>query len=216
MKAANMTSNRQMLFSMTGIGTVCALLIALTFEGTKPRIERLKKIALEEAIYQVIPDVSTMVAYDFTDGELVQSVAQPSLYAGYSENGELKGFAIAASGMGYADKIRILYGYDPFAEAVTGLHILESKETPGLGDKIGKDPEFLKNFISLDATLNADQTVLVNEIKAVKYGQKEQAWEIDGITGATISSRAIGDIIQSSGSELFPVIQENLDKFLKE
>ena len=38
-----------MLRAMAGIGLICALLIVLTFEGTLPRIERLKAEALEKA-----------------------------------------------------------------------------------------------------------------------------------------------------------------------
>ena len=46
--------------------------------------------------------------------------------------------------MGYQDVIRILlYGYSPEHQAIVGMRVLESRETPGLGDKIEKDPAFL-------------------------------------------------------------------------
>ena len=45
--------------------------------------------------------------------------------------------------MGYQDVIRVLYGYSFDTEAIIGIRVLESKETPGLGDKIETDPDFL-------------------------------------------------------------------------
>ena len=114
--------------------------------------------------------------------------------------------------MGYADIIRILYGYDHVNEIVTGITVLESKETPGLGDKIEKDEAFLANFEALDVKLNASGDALANMVVPVKNGEKTNAWEVDGITGATISSRAIANIIGESSNIVLPVIRKNLDK----
>ncbi len=126
---------------------------------------------------------------------------------------ELGCIAIEAAGQGYADIIRILYGYDPNQQAVVGFHVLESKETPGLGDKIEKDPDFLANFKALDGSLNDDQTAVRNRVVPVKKGTKQSPWEVDGITGATISSRAIGDIIGTSTERWIPLIYQNREKF---
>ena len=121
--------------------------------------------------------------------------------------------AIEASGLGFADVLRILYGYDPEKQAVVGFYVLESKETPGLGDKIEKDDNFLANFIALDVSLNENQDALKNKVVPVKQGDKENAWEVDGITGATISSRAIGNIIGESTERLVPLIYKNKNTF---
>ena len=91
--------------------------------------------------------------------------------------------------------------------------MLESKETPGLGDKIEKDENFLANFILLDVTLTEDLQGLVNEVIPVKSGEKENPWEVDGITGATISSRAIANIINESMQVWAPRIYQNKDFF---
>ena len=108
--------------------------------------------------------------------------------------------------MGYADIIRILYGYDPAEQAVIGFYVLESKETPGLGDKIEKDQDFLANFEKLDVSLSDNESGLKNLILTVKSGEKQQPWEIDGITGATISSRAIGKMLGESTQHWIPLI----------
>jgi electron transport complex protein RnfG len=84
--------------------------------------------------------------------------------------------------------------------------VLESKETPGLGDKIEKDANFLANFGNLDVSLTDDLTQLKNKVVPVNHGTKSNQWEVEGITGATISSRAIGNIIGNSSQHWVPLI----------
>jgi electron transport complex protein RnfG len=91
---------------------------------------------------------------------------------------------------------------------VVGFYVLESKETPGLGDKIEKDENFLANFKALDVSLNEEKTGLKNDVVPVKNGTKKNPWEVDSITGATISSRAIADIINTSMHQWGPQIQK--------
>ncbi len=205
-----------MLRAMVGIGLLCALLIVLTYEGTFARIERNKAAALDLAVFTVVNDITSKVAYVLTpDGTLaMESDDAPDgtvVYAGFDSTGVLRGFAIEASAMGYADMIRILYGYDHTSQTVTGMTVLESKETPGLGDKIEKDAAFLANFRALDVSLNSSGSDLDNAVTPVKNGEKVNAWEVDGITGATISSRAIAAAIGESAQVALPAIQQNLE-----
>ena len=209
----------KMLRAMVGIGIICALMIVLTFEGTFARIERLKAEALEKAIFKVIPGISASKTFQLDQNNTFIEVdgkgeAEQLVYAGYDENGNLMGVAVEASGQGYADILRILYGYDPGAQKIVGFYVLESKETPGLGDKIEKDPGFLANFDALDVTLTDDHSAVENRVTPVKQGAKENPWEVDGITGATISSRAIGDIIGASSEFWVPLIYKNNERFM--
>ena len=75
--------------------------------------------------------------------------------------------------------------------AIVGMAVLESKETPGLGDKIEKDAAFLANFERLDVTVAADGRSLVHPLELVKPNQKTRPWQIDGISGATVTKDAI-------------------------
>ena len=209
------TNSFSMLRAMVGIGALCGLLIVLTYEGTLPRVERLRAEALQRAIFRVVPEITDTKAFTWENGEFVAANEESNLviYAGYDQLGTFQGLAIEASGQGYADIIRILYGYHPEKQAVVGFYVLESKETPGLGDKIEKDENFLANFILLDVTLTEDLQGLVNEVIPVKSGEKENPWEVDGITGATISSRAIANIINESMQVWAPRIYQNKDFF---
>jgi electron transport complex protein RnfG len=212
-------NSAKMLRAMVGIGLMCALMIVLTFEGTKPRIARLRAEALEQAVFKVLPGITTMQPYELT-GDNTFSAADgetegPVVYAGYDEKGEFAGVAIEASGQGYADIIRILYGYHPEEQAVVGFYVLESKETPGLGDKIEKDQNFLANFEALDVSLAENGESLLNVVEPVKSGEKDDPWEVDCITGATISSRAIGDMLGESTQRWIPLIYQNRETFVK-
>ncbi len=205
----------RMITAMTATGALCALFIVLAYQGTLPRIEYLKAKALEKAIVEVIPGMTSQKVFRLQpDGTLqeVQEAAKDAslVYAGYDLKGNLAGVAIEASGMGFADVIRIIYGYNPATEQIIGFRVLESKETPGLGDKIEKDPAFLENFKTLPIVLSADKSRVQHRIVAVKHGKKEKAWELDGITGATISSRAVGNILGTSTEHIVPVLHKNL------
>lgn len=212
--------NFKMFRAMVSIGILCALLIVVTYEYTLPAIKQNKTEALEKAIFKVLPGATSKQNFKVTHNgfELltVEKEKVQIVYAGYNDANELVGIAIEASGQGFQDVLNILYGYSPDRQQVIGFYVLESRETPGLGDKIEKDGTFLKNFEALDVSLLNDLTKIANPVNPVKNGTKENPWEIDCITGATISSKAIGNIIRSSSEHLVPSIYKNKEQFVKE
>ena len=207
--------------AMVGVGLACGLLIVTVYQVTLPIIERNKAEALERAIFQVLPDARSSATFRLNGEDGFEALAgegtgERLVYAGYGEDGRLVGLAVEAQGMGYQDVIRILYGYSFEQDAVVGVRVLDSKETPGLGDKIETDPDFLENFRALDASLPDDGSAIANPIEAVKKGEKDQPWQVDGITGATISSVAIADILRESTGWWIPRIRAHLDDFRQE
>ena len=102
------------------------------------------------------------------------------------------------------DAERILYGYDAKCQCIVGIGVVSMRETPGIGDKIITDQAFLKNFEALDVRVNAEMTALANAVKTVKHGTKQNAWQIDAISGATITSKAVGRGINESAQKLLP------------
>jgi electron transport complex protein RnfG len=100
------------------------------------------------------------------------------------DGGQLAGWVVKAGGQGYADKIELLLGLDPTLESMTGLFVLEQKETPGLGNKI-TFADWRGQFPG-----KSTDTPLV-----VQKGGAEAPNGIDAITGATISSRAVTTIV---------------------
>lgn len=211
--APEKSNDKKMIMAMASIGIICAFLIVVTYEGTKITIEENKAKALEAAVFQVIPSITKTKTFQLNPDQTFSEMTTndpnvPKVHAGYDENGQCKGIAFQGSGKGYGDLLSLLFGYDLEQQKIVGFYVLESKETPGIGDKIEKEP-FLDNFKAMDMTLNNSQTDLKNELKTVKSGKKKNAWEIDAITGATITSRAVGNILNTSSKKWVPVIYKN-------
>ena len=191
-------------------GAFCALLLVGVFKATEARIADNKARFLASAVSQVLPASQTTV--DVTkdaDGNRVAATQPATLpvFLGYDENGELVGAVITSQAMGYADLVTVLFSYSFEKQAIVGFKVLESKETPGLGDKVEIEPHFLANFEALDARLNEERTALANPIVTVKQGEKTEPWQIDGITGATITSETIGVIMDKGASEWVPLLE---------
>ena len=183
----------RLVLTLAIAGLVSGVAIIGIYESTLPTITANKARELREAVFKVLPGVSQMQALVHRDGELivveVPDKVEPVIYGGYDEQGDFVGYAMPAAGPGFQDTIAILYGYKPGEKIVVGMEVLESRETPGLGDKIYKDAEFVGGFSALSVE---------PEILAVKNGTKSQPNEIDAITGATISSKAVVRIINEA------------------
>ena len=106
-------------------------------------------------------------------------------------DGALAGWVIKARGQGYADTIELLIGLDAQAQAITGLFILEQKETPGLGNKIGT-ARWRSQFVNRATT---------RPLVVVKGGSGRPD-AIDAVTGATISSRSVTRIVNRTIGDL--------------
>ncbi len=203
-----------MLRTLAGIATLSGVLVVLVFKFTAPMIEKNQREAIERAIFQVVPGAVSRVDFVVQGDDL--KLAEPGdegemVYAAYDKGGLFKGMALQAAQQGYQDVIKMLFGYDPTCQCITGIKILKMTETPGLGDKIAFDPAFLTNFEALDTSLNAIGDGLANPIVAVKHGAKTKAWQIDSISGATVSSVAVAKGLNKSAHRLAPVLMRHLD-----
>ncbi len=204
------------------IAAICGTIIVAAYQGTYEAVQENKRIAVERAVFKVIPAAQSIVEYwTLADGKIARvqagNTAQAGavkFYAGYDASGKLAGIAAEGAAKGYADTVRILFACDPTAAAITGFGVVAMRETPGIGDKILVDKDFLANF-PLEAKLSDDRMVLAHEIRTVKHGSKTNPWEIDAIAGATITSRAVGKAINDAAQNLLPRIAPHLDQ-LKE
>ncbi len=189
-------SSLRLIATLTLAGLASGLLLVGVYELTLPIIEANKAAALERAVFQVLPGTTSMAPLGLRDDALALASGDedepPSVFLGRDDDGALTGYAIRWQGTGFQDVIELIYGYDPERELVVGMEILASKETPGLGDKIFKDASFVANFEAL---------AVRPEILAVPKGGKTQAHEVDCITGATISSKAVVKIINAGNDQ---------------
>lgn len=213
------TPSGKMVFALGLVATICGVIIVGIFQLTLAPVNANKKLALERQVFKVLPKAKTVVDYFATDAGIENAGGRENtpagavrFYAAYGEDGSLAGIAAEASSAGYADQVRILYGYDPVKQAITGIGVISMRETPGIGDKILVDKDFLRNFEALDVSLAQDLKSLANAVRTVKHGSKQSPWEIDAIAGATVTSKAVGRGINASAQALLPKLFPHVDK----
>lgn len=204
------------------VSSICGLIIVGAYQGTYDAVAANKRIATERAVFKVIPAAKSIAEYVALPGGGIEprvgagdtpvAPGAVKFFAAYDEGGKLAGIAAEGGAKGYADTVRIMFGYSPDCQCVIGIGVVAMRETPGIGDKILTDRNFLANFNDLDVRLKGDLAALANEVKTVKHGTKANPWQIDAIAGATITSRAVGKAINDSAQALLPRLVPNLDK----
>lgn len=152
--------------------------LAQTYKVTYPNIKQNALKKQEEAIMQVIPGAKK---YEEISEDGIK------VFKGFDENGNFKGIAFIAQGGGFGGTIQMMVGLDPEEEVLTGMTVLSHLETPGLGARI-EEAWFKEQFVG----------------KAIKDGFVAKE-DIDAITGATISSDAVGSIIKNSIQKVYDV-----------
>jgi len=193
-------SSTRLVVTMGVAGLCAGMLLVAAYQLTLPTIEHNRAEALRAAVFKVVPGSTALRKLAWRGGGL--AVADDGkaaneqkdglvVYAAYTRDGTFAGYAIPASGPGFQDTIALLYGYDPARRRVIGMEVLESRETPGLGDKIFKDQHFVAEFKDL---------AVEPSIEVVKQGAGKAPHEVDGITGATISSKAVVRILNEANA----------------
>lgn len=217
------TPTAGMIRTLGLVSAICGLIIVGAYQSTYDAVAANRRIATERAVFRVIPAARSIAEYVALPGggiELRGGAGEAAasaaggvrFFAAFDQRGQLAGIAAEGGAKGYSDTVRIMFGYSPACQCVIGIGVVAMRETPGIGDKIIADREFLANFIALDVKLNADLSALANEVKAVKHGAKTNPWQIDAIAGATITSRAVGKAINEAAQALLPRLVPNLDK----
>ena len=180
-----MSLSSRMIIVLTTVGLISGGFLAGVAKLTKERIALNIQAEIEEAIKEVVDDaeVSNVV---YEEEDLV-------IYRELEEDGELAGFAIQATGVGFQDKITLMFGLDETLTKITGLIIIDQKETPGLGAKITEWDAFLQFWEDRDAT-----GPLSLRKPPVRTYEELLSTEINSITAATISSKKVLGIVNLS------------------
>ncbi len=165
----------KMILTLTLLGLISGIGLSMVSNYTDPLIKQNEQEALREAVFYVLQPTED---YEET------TVDDKVIYESYDSSGDLVGYAFTASGGGYQGTIELMVGVGTELEEIKGIQILASEETPGLGGKI-RGEDFKNQFRGLDAEGN---------VGLVKSEEPDRG-EIQAITGATISSQAVVDII---------------------
>lgn len=145
---------------------VATLLLAGTYQVTKPIIEKITKENADAARAEVLTAAD---GFEPMDIELIEGVTE--VYKSTNDTGVV----ITTSFKGFGGAVVVMTGIDENGE-ITGVKVTEAaNETPGLGTK-ATTPEHLGKFVGQSAITNVDGG---------------EGTRVDGITGATFTSNAV-------------------------
>jgi len=182
-----MSTATKMIVVLTVLTMVAGGILSSWDGHTRPMIEAYKLQELKKAIAEVLP---AHESYEELNADGM------TLYIG-KNSGETApvGIAFEAVGNGFQGKISIMVGISTDFSKINGIKILEQIETPGLGTKIVVDPTNKKDPFWFSNQFKDLTTVPAIEV--VKNVKPSKSTEIQAITGATISSKAVVTILNN-------------------
>ena len=145
------------------IAAVCSLCLGMVNAITSPMIRQIQEEKTKAAMAEVLPAENYLEVPYLSEGDIVKTIHQA----------DDKGFVVEVVPSGFGGGITMMVGVDNDGKC-TGVSIIKMTETAGLGAKASKQ-EFRDQFVGQTA-----------DVKVTKDGG-----EIDALTGATITSRAV-------------------------
>lgn len=162
------------LFLLTAI---CVGILGGVNEITKPIIEK-NEVATEEAtMRRLITTAESFEAVAPSEEGIIKKITIAK------QGSQTVGYVLRAEPNGYGGAIKLLIGMDQDG-VVKGISILEHSETPGFGANADND-YFKDQFIDKIAPLSVSKSASSED-------------EIQAITGATITSSAITDAVNTA------------------
>lgn len=149
---------------LCAITLVASLLLAGVNKLTLPRIAQAEVLATESAMKSIIPEADNFE-------EIVENVFKAK------KGEETAGYCVTVTPSGFAGQIKMLVGIGTDYK-VKGIEILSHSETAGLGAK-ATDSKFKDRF--------KEKNPYITVVK----GETQSPDEVQAITGATITSRAV-------------------------
>jgi electron transport complex protein RnfG len=180
-------------FTLATIGAVCAALVATTYLMTRDRIAANEQAWLEKSLKPALAGL-------FFEGSVSESmlvIRAPHdlpgaddviIYRLFAEEQPVAALITVTARDGYAGPIRVLVGVE-YDGTVTGIRILEHRETPGLGDRIVSTRS--------DWVFQFDGQSLGNP-DATGWALKRDGGQFDQLTGASVTPRAVISVVKET------------------
>ncbi|MCH7898181.1 MAG: electron transport complex subunit RsxG [Proteobacteria bacterium] len=168
------------------IAAVCAALVAITYSLTSERIAVNEKAWLEKSLE---PALAGLTFEGSVSGSMLvvrtpHDLPGPDdviIYRVYADDLPVAALFAVTARDGYAGAIRVLIGIE-YDGTVTGIRILEHRETPGLGDKIVASRS--------DWVFQFDGRSL-GDPRLEQWSIRRDGGEFDQLTGASVTPRAV-------------------------
>ena len=175
------------------IAAICTSMVAITWQLTAERIASNKKEWLERSLQPALAGLF----FDSSVTESMLMIPPPHelpgsgtaiIYRVYAGEKPVAALFVVSARDGYAGPIRLLIGI-AMDGTVTGVRVLEHRETPGLGDRI----ETTKS----DWVLQFDGHSL-QDPEPARWALKGDGGDFDQLTGASVTPRAIVNAIRET------------------
>ena len=192
MKLSNIKSVIMTTVSLTLICAVASSLLALTNALTADRIANAQKEAEQKAMARVVKadEYSEATVSDNDDNKYIYYIAK-------NNNGMVLGYIFTASQNGYGGEVKVMTAISPEGKIIAIEVLSAGDETPGLGQNVTK-----KNFWNLFKGKSG-------KLAAAKSSASDT--DIQAVTGATISSRAVVNSVNKA-TELFEITNKEAAK----
>jgi len=175
------------LFAFIGV-----LFVSVSHLLTKEKIVENQRLLLQQKWNEVL-DVSRYdndlnEDYKIISAEAFDLPYDSSVYLAKSKSGEpIAAIFRVTTLQGYSGRITLLVGVNYKDKHVTGVRVVEHKETPGLGDKVEvKKSDWILGF----------KGKFLAEPSVKSWAVKKDGGEFDQFTGATITPRAIVELVE--------------------
>ncbi len=172
-----------MVVTLTIITMVSGGVLGFVYEITKKPIALAKTQKKMAALRKVLPDFDNKPHLEMKKFSSKDPKYSYEIYPA-SKNNQFVGVAVRSfSKNGFSGLVWVMVGIDATGK-VHNTAVLEHKETPGLGTKIA-DIRFTQQFQGKNR-------------QNFKFQVKQDGGDVDGITAATISSRAFAEGVDNA------------------
>jgi electron transport complex protein RnfG len=197
------TPTWRLLLTLALAGAASGWLVVTVYKMTLPAVQKHAAEQVREAVREVLRAPARWDTLYLVGDKLTRSPPGkadlgdiPKAFIGFDASGRRVGAAITAAEPGFQELLTLMIGFDPRTGTLIGFKVLDQKETPGLGDKIERDTAFVGQFAGRVAPLHG-----------VKSRSGKASDEVQTITGATISSRAVIRIINNAVARWRPLLE---------
>jgi Na+-transporting NADH:ubiquinone oxidoreductase subunit C len=207
----NTNSNAYIIIYSTILVIIVAFLLAFVSSSLRDRQEANVKLDQEK---QVLNSLNLRDKGDEEAHALYEKIVKfdeaRNLYECTLENGEMK-YVFPMKGMGLWGGISGFVALDADMNTVYGAYFNHESETAGLGAEIKDSQAWQEKFIG-KKVFDPEGNVALSVVKNVERPE----YQVDCVTGATLTSNGVSDMLQKSFSQYAQSFKDELWKIIEE
>lgn len=182
----------QMILVLTAICAICGTALSGIRKWTAPLAEHQRLINVQGPKVQLVLNGSENDLIEERE-QIETESGEVTVFVG-KKQGQPWALAFEAPGKGFGGDLSVMVGFDLTSQTLTGIQVISHQETPGIGSKAEEAP-FTSRFNGLP--IDTD------------FRTKMDGGKIDGISGATYSSRGVCEAVRHS-IDMYPNIKSKV------